>query len=372
MFGKVNEDSFRDILLESTLFFGNNNNSENRFGLSNNQPLRSSFEGSTGNTVDDLAKLLATKANLGSNDNDFNGIWNNNNVRSNNPNDNNADLLAIQSSISKLWNSNNADNASSQQQSRPAKKQLLNSVQQQQQQPPLLPSAAAIAAAAAAAKVNTSRYKTELCRPFAENGSCKYGEKCQFAHGQVELRSISRHPKYKTDLCRTYHTSGFCPYGPRCHFIHNLEEAKKEQQLQQQQEQQQQSVLSNSSSTASLNQSQLIQLSLQLQAAMAAQNNQPSFPMFSTQNSIVEQQQRPFLRLRNLSESDFPSSSSASSTTSSSPLDLESDLETSVPSFFPSLFPSSTPCSSPLRASALSPASPQGSGRLPVFATLRK
>jgi len=75
------------------------------------------------------------------------------------------------------------------------------------------------------AKVNTSRYKTEMCRPFQENGSCKYGEKCQFAHGLSELRTVTRHPKYKTDLCRTYHASGFCPYGPRCHFVHNLEEA---------------------------------------------------------------------------------------------------------------------------------------------------
>ncbi|CAK8694711.1 unnamed protein product [Clavelina lepadiformis] len=70
----------------------------------------------------------------------------------------------------------------------------------------------------------TSRYKTELCRPFEENGKCKYGDKCQFAHGKHELRHMVRHPKYKTELCRTYHTSGLCPYGPRCHFIHNQDE----------------------------------------------------------------------------------------------------------------------------------------------------
>ena len=74
--------------------------------------------------------------------------------------------------------------------------------------------------------VNPTRYKTELCRPFEESGYCKYGEKCQFAHGHDELRSLSRHPKYKTELCRTYHTTGFCPYGPRCHFIHNEDELK--------------------------------------------------------------------------------------------------------------------------------------------------
>lgn len=86
-------------------------------------------------------------------------------------------------------------------------------------------------------KVNTSRYKTELCRPFSEHGTCKYGEKCQFAHGQSELRTVTRHPKYKTDLCRTYHSVGFCPYGPRCHFIHNMEEATGQPQNQQQQQQ---------------------------------------------------------------------------------------------------------------------------------------
>ena len=70
----------------------------------------------------------------------------------------------------------------------------------------------------------TSRYKTELCRPFEESGKCKYGDKCQFAHGKHELRHMVRHPKYKTELCRTYHSSGLCPYGPRCHFIHNQDE----------------------------------------------------------------------------------------------------------------------------------------------------
>ncbi|KAL3183442.1 hypothetical protein MRX96_033561 [Rhipicephalus microplus] len=74
---------------------------------------------------------------------------------------------------------------------------------------------------------NSSRYKTELCRPFEESGTCKYGDKCQFAHGGHELRTLARHPKYKTELCRTFHTAGFCPYGPRCHFIHNSDESRK-------------------------------------------------------------------------------------------------------------------------------------------------
>lgn len=74
--------------------------------------------------------------------------------------------------------------------------------------------------------VETARYKTELCRPFEETGQCRYGGKCQFAHGMPELRSLNRHPKYKTELCRTFHTTGFCSYGQRCNFIHNDEERR--------------------------------------------------------------------------------------------------------------------------------------------------
>ncbi|XP_062275562.1 mRNA decay activator protein ZFP36L1-like [Scomber scombrus] len=70
----------------------------------------------------------------------------------------------------------------------------------------------------------STRYKTELCRTFEESGVCKYGAKCQFAHGMDEMRGLSRHPKYKTEPCRTFHTIGFCPYGARCHFIHNADE----------------------------------------------------------------------------------------------------------------------------------------------------
>jgi tristetraprolin len=38
-------------------------------------------------------------------------------------------------------------------------------------------------------------YKTELCRSWEEKGSCRYGAKCQFAHGEDELRRVTRHPK---------------------------------------------------------------------------------------------------------------------------------------------------------------------------------
>eukprot|EP00899_Mesostigma_viride_P029424 jgi/Mesvir1/9667/Mv12152-RA.1 len=68
---------------------------------------------------------------------------------------------------------------------------------------------------------NNQLYKTELCRSFSETGFCRYGAKCQFAHGGEELRPVARHPKYKTEVCRTFKMMGTCPYGTRCRFIHH-------------------------------------------------------------------------------------------------------------------------------------------------------
>mmetsp|Transcript_7584 Transcript_7584/g.33831 ORF Transcript_7584/g.33831 Transcript_7584/m.33831 type:complete len:148 (+) Transcript_7584:114-557(+) len=63
-------------------------------------------------------------------------------------------------------------------------------------------------------------YKTEMCRSFVERGYCPYGEKCQFAHGEHELRPVTRHPKYRTKKCKNFAETGVCTYGVRCRFIH--------------------------------------------------------------------------------------------------------------------------------------------------------
>ena len=68
--------------------------------------------------------------------------------------------------------------------------------------------------------IKASLYKTELCKRFQESGDCRYGVKCQFAHGLHELRNLFRHPKYKTIQCKSYLASGTCPYGTRCRFVH--------------------------------------------------------------------------------------------------------------------------------------------------------
>ena len=61
-----------------------------------------------------------------------------------------------------------------------------------------------------------------MCRAWAETGACGYGSKCQFAHGQDELRTATRHPKYKTAECRAFTRDGVCMYGRKCRFIHPL------------------------------------------------------------------------------------------------------------------------------------------------------
>jgi len=71
-----------------------------------------------------------------------------------------------------------------------------------------------------------NRYKTELCQSWINTGNCRYGAKCQYAHGKEELRPIIRHPKYKTEICKTFSTTGQCPYGNRCRFVHQLTELR--------------------------------------------------------------------------------------------------------------------------------------------------
>ncbi|KAL1921536.1 uncharacterized protein VTP21DRAFT_11252 [Calcarisporiella thermophila] len=63
-------------------------------------------------------------------------------------------------------------------------------------------------------------YRTEMCRTFEEKGYCPYGNKCEYAHSEAELRPIYRPWNFKTKPCRTFHEKGHCPYGKRCHYRH--------------------------------------------------------------------------------------------------------------------------------------------------------
>lgn len=75
-------------------------------------------------------------------------------------------------------------------------------------------------------KFNTHLFKTEVCRSWSELGYCPYGDSCQFAHGQQELRVRPMiHKKYKTVRCKKF-LAGHCPYGTRCCFVHRLQEQR--------------------------------------------------------------------------------------------------------------------------------------------------
>ncbi|KAJ9079677.1 hypothetical protein DSO57_1032984 [Entomophthora muscae] len=68
---------------------------------------------------------------------------------------------------------------------------------------------------------NITLFKTEMCTSFNAIGHCRYGNKCKFAHGPEEIRTIARHPKYKTQLCRSFFEGRDCPYGKRCCYLHH-------------------------------------------------------------------------------------------------------------------------------------------------------
>ncbi|KAI9341545.1 hypothetical protein DFJ73DRAFT_843600 [Zopfochytrium polystomum] len=101
--------------------------------------------------------------------------------------------------------------------------QQLNQQQQQQQLLQLQSSGAS--SSQKRPKKKHFLHKTELCRTWRMFGSCPYGNKCQFAHSESELRFVTRHPKWKTALCKRYWMTGTCPFGDLCSFIHRLDES---------------------------------------------------------------------------------------------------------------------------------------------------
>nr|CAG8581482.1 1680_t:CDS:2 [Entrophospora candida] len=87
-------------------------------------------------------------------------------------------------------------------------------------------------------------YKTRLCERFETEKFCPYGPKCTFAHGAGELRERlvvpveeksslptvkdgPENPLYKTRLCERFMKENFCQYGPKCNFAHGEHELKE-------------------------------------------------------------------------------------------------------------------------------------------------
>ena len=77
-------------------------------------------------------------------------------------------------------------------------------------------------------KKTDPKKKTQLCKHF-EKGECKYGDKCNFAHGASELNIAP--PKkvhrtvFKTEPCKHFE-KGECKYGDKCNFAHGDNELR--------------------------------------------------------------------------------------------------------------------------------------------------
>jgi len=101
-------------------------------------------------------------------------------------------------------------------------------------------------------------FKTVMCKNYP---NCKYGDRCNFAHGEKELRRLDEtilnavaRPKspdsdtssqtgsdrrsesgssagggnnFKTRMCKNYEKNGFCKFGDRCNFAHGRDELRR-------------------------------------------------------------------------------------------------------------------------------------------------
>lgn len=73
------------------------------------------------------------------------------------------------------------------------------------------------------AKINKCKYKSQLCKNFSQMGWCRYGMKCQYAHGYNDVALNVIQPKkmaYRTRRCNSFWNEGKCTYGKRCQFSH--------------------------------------------------------------------------------------------------------------------------------------------------------
>ena len=86
---------------------------------------------------------------------------------------------------------------------------------------------------------NDPAYRTKLCTRWAQ-GSCQYGDRCMFAHGEEQMRAFggdgaphsrrssaseNSDPAYRTKLCTRW-LQGSCQYGDRCNFAHGEEQLR--------------------------------------------------------------------------------------------------------------------------------------------------
>ncbi|XP_022974010.1 uncharacterized protein LOC111472626 isoform X1 [Cucurbita maxima] len=56
--------------------------------------------------------------------------------------------------------------------------------------------------------LSKNQYRTDICRSWEDSGSCRFGHKCQFAHGKEELRPVHLPVKTKPKFGEPYLTHG--------------------------------------------------------------------------------------------------------------------------------------------------------------------
>jgi len=65
--------------------------------------------------------------------------------------------------------------------------------------------------------------KTRMCKNW-EEGTCTFGDRCSFAHGEIDIE-VAKNPMYKTTMCSKV-KKGECDRGAKCIFAHDESELR--------------------------------------------------------------------------------------------------------------------------------------------------
>ena len=71
------------------------------------------------------------------------------------------------------------------------------------------------------------KYRTTMCTSMSKSGVCQRGFQCNYAHSPTQLMMARQaDPKYKTAICENWKKSGCCERGDSCHFAHGIAEQR--------------------------------------------------------------------------------------------------------------------------------------------------